>query len=158
MYTLSIMILSYLYFKNIFTTKISSSVLLLFFCFRQDRPTGTCTGHARLCMSVGRPPGSTDCLQVCSRVFWVDRPVDRLQKPVFLFRGRSTRAVDPSPTATASRADGRPDRSTARPAKCQRLFPLLCISEICFCNLFWQTFSELLEIFFRSNKLKINCF
>ena len=107
---------------------------------RPARSTGACVRTCTL-VHVCRPTaGSTDRLQCCSRVFWVDRPVDRLQKTVFLFRGRSTRAVDPSPTATASRADGRPDRSTARPAEPQRLFPLLCYSEICFLDCFLADF------------------
>ena len=153
MYTLSIMILSYLYFKIFLQQKFPSSVLLLFFCFRQNRPTGPvdrrlCQDvHACACLSADRRVDRLSA--VCSRVFWVDRPVDRLQKTVFLFRGRSTRAVDPSPTATASRADGRPDRLTAKPAEPQRLFPLLCISEICFGRFFlscWRSFPDQISL------------
>ena len=161
MYTISSIILSYPYSKMILQ-KIPSSVLCCFSVSgktgRPDRSTGACI---RTCMLVHvcRPTaGSTDCKQFCSRVFWVDRPVVRLQKTVFYFRGRATGRSTRAQRLLASRADGRPYRSTARPAKCQRLFPLWCKSEICFYNLFWQTFSEFLEIFFRSNKLKINCF
>ena len=99
------MILNYIYLQN-YLQKFPSSKFLLIFCFRLDRPTGPVDRHLhRTCtlVHVCRPTARVDRLSaVCSRVFWVDRPVDRLQKPVFLLRGRSTRAVDPSPTATAS--------------------------------------------------------
>ena len=125
MYTLSIMILSYLYFKNIFTAKISSSVFAADFLFqarpadRPGRPAPAQDMHACACLSADRPGRPTDCQQVCSRVFWVDRPVDRLQKLVFLLEdgrpepngycqqgGQSTGRVDrqacKSPTALSS--------------------------------------------------------
>ena len=162
MYTPSCMILSFLTSKTFlqkspkFRPAADFSVSGL--TGRPARSTGASTRTCTL-VHVCRPTAPVDRLKAGhSRVFWVDRPVDRLQKPVFLFIGRSTRPVDRSPTATATQADGRPDRSTAKPAEPQRLFPLLSISEICFCNLFWQTFSGFLENFFRSNKLIISEF
>ena len=131
----------------------------MFFCFRLVWPTGpvdrhlhkTCTlvhvcrptaqvdrlSAGLLSGFLGRPPGSTAFRNLC---FFLDdgRPE------------RSTRAQRLLP--------GRPDRSTGRPTKCQRLFPFLCNSEICFLNLFLQTFSDVLVNFFRSNRLKIICF
>ena len=143
--------------------KIFQVQVLAVFLF-QARPadrTGRPELISRTCtlVHVCRPTARVDRLSAGLLSGFLGRPPGRPPSETCVsFRGRLTRPVDPSPTATASRADGRPDRSTARPAKPQRLFPLLCISEICFCNLFWQIFSELLEIFSRSNKLKINCF
>ena len=125
------------YTYKIFLQQISKFCLAAVFSVsgrtgRPARSTGACVRTCTL-VHVCRPTaGSTDCKQSCSLVFWVDRPVDRLQKIVFSCRGRSTGLVDRSPTASASRANGRPDRSTARPAKCQRLFPLWCNLKICF--------------------------
>ena len=159
MYTISSMILSYPYSKTILQ-KIPSSVLCCFSVSgktgRPARSTGACIRTCTLVHVCWPTAGSTDCKQFCSRVFWVDRTVDRLQKTVFPFRGRSTERSTRVQRLLASRADGRPDRSTARPAKCQRLFPLWCNLKSVFVICFWQTFSEFLEIFFRSNKLKIN--
>ena len=162
MYTLSIMILSYLYFKIFLKQnfKFCPAADFLFQARPADRPGRPAPAqdmHACACLLADRPGRPTVCRFALGFSGSTAR-VDRLQKPVFLFIGRSTRPVDRSPTATASKADGRPDRSTAKPAKAQRLFPLLCNSKICLFNLFWQTFSEVLEIFFRTNKLKINCF
>ena len=64
MFTLSSMILSYLYFK-MFLQKNSKFRILLFFCFRQDRPTGPV--DRRLCQDVH----ACACLSA-------DRRVDRL--------------------------------------------------------------------------------
>ena len=137
-------------------TKIPSSVSC---CFSVSARTTDRTGRpelvSRTCtlVHVCRPTvRSTDWKQFCSRVFWVDRPVDRLQKTVFHFRGRSTERSTRVQRLLASRAGGRPDQSTARPAKSPTTLSSLVQSEICF----WQTFSEFLEIFSRSNKLKIN--
>ena len=59
MYTLSSMVLSFPYFKTIFT-KFSKFKILLFFLFQADRPTGT---SARTCTFV----------HVCRSTVWVDR-------------------------------------------------------------------------------------
>ena len=161
MYTLSSMILSYPYFKmflQIIPSSVSCCISVSGKTGRPDRSTGACIRTCTL-VHVCRPTaGSTDWKQFCSRVFWVDRLVDRLQKTVFHFRERSTERSTRAQRLLASRADGRPYRSTARPAKCQRLFPLWCNLNSVFLICFWQTFSEFLENFSRSNKLKINCF
>ena len=129
MYTPSSMILSFLYFKT-FLQNFPKVWHLLFSCFRQDRPTGPVDRrlyqdvHACARLSADRRVDRLNA--VCSRVFWVDRP----QNTLFLFRGRSTERSTRVQRLLASRAGGRPDRSTARPAKLQRLFPLWCLSLI----------------------------
>ena len=142
------------WYLAIFTSKIfyknSKFRFLLFFCFRQDRPTGPVDwslypGRARLCTSVGRPPGRpTECSLLSG---FMGRPPGRPPAEHFVsFWGRSTRAQ----RLFASRADGRPDRSTARPAKSPTALSSLVQSEICFCDLFladfFWVFRELFQI------------
>ena len=120
---------------------------------RPARSTGDSTGHARLCMSVGRPSGSTDWKQCCSRVFWVDRQVDRLQKTVFSFRGRSTgRSTQAQRLLPAGRTADR----TGRPLGLQSsngsfLFCvfLKSVFVICFGRLFlsfWRSFPDQISL------------
>ena len=77
MYILFIIILRYPLLQNIFYYK-KFQVLLLFFCFRQDRPTGPVDRrlyqdvHACARLSADRPGRPT--VSSCSWVFWVDRP------------------------------------------------------------------------------------
>jgi len=108
---------------------------------RPDRSTGSCVQdvHACACLSADRPADRLKA--VCSRVFSVGRPVDRLCKTMFPSWGRSTGRSTRAQRLYASKADGRPDRSTAKPAKPQRLFPLWWFSEICFLICFCSRFS-----------------
>ena len=163
MYTLFIMILRYSLLQNILTQKKNSKSCCC--CFSVSgltgRPARSTGASIRTCtfVHVCRPTARVDRLKAVALGFCGSTARSTAQRKLcFLLEDgrpdRSTRAQ----RLFASRAGGRPARSTARPAKCQRLFPLLCNFEICLFNLFWQTFSEVLEIFFRANKLKINCF
>ena len=116
--------LNYIYLQN-YLQKFLSSKFLLIFCFRLDRPTGPVDRHLhRTCtlVHVCRPTARVDRLSGGLLLGFLGRPPGRPPSETCVsFRGRSTQAVDPSPTATASRADGRPDGSTAKPAEPQRL-------------------------------------
>ena len=127
MYTLFIMILRYPLLQNIFTTKISK-VLLLFFCFRLDRPTGPvdrrlhqdvhdCArlltdrpGRPTVCSLLsgflGRPPGSTARRTLCFSLRTVDPGVDRSPTALCQQSWRPTGPVDrqacKSPTTLSS--------------------------------------------------------
>ena len=125
---------------------------------RPDRSTGSCVQdvHARARLSVGRPVDRPKTSALC--FLSVGRPVDRLYKTVFPSLCRSTGRSTRAQRLYASRADGRPGRSTAKPASCQRLFPLWWKSEICFYTVFVADFFWVLWIIFWSNKLKLNEF
>ena len=145
MYTLSSMLLSFPYFK-IFFTKISKFQILLFFLFQADRPTGTvdrrqCQDvHVCARLSVDRPGRPTE--SSCSRVFWVDRPVDRKKEAVFCLLGRSTRANGSLPAELAVDRPGRPP-GLQQP---NGSFLFCAILKSVFQTAFWHTFSG----FFRS--------
>ena len=126
---------------------------------RPARSTGACVWACTSVHVRRSTAGSTDWEQVCSRVFWVDRPVDRQKETVFLLKRTVDPAVDRSSTALCQQGDGWPDRSTVRPAKC----PTALSSLVQFWNLFLglfflADFFWVLWIFFRSNKLKTNKF
>ena len=139
LYTISCIILSYMYFK-ISLQKFPTSKNLPVVCFRQVRPTDRSTGACVrtctvcACLSVDRPvdPTVNSLLSGC-----LGRPPSR---PPEGNCGLTKRSVDPavdrSPTALCQQGDGRPARSTAKPAEAQRLFPLWCNSENCFYFLF----------------------
>jgi len=156
LYTPTSMLLKFVQTQNYFT-KFSKSEKILFFLFQADRPTGPVDRrqsqdvHVCVRLSVDRPGRPT--VSSCSRVFWVDRPGRPPEENYVFFFGRSTRPVDRSQRLFASWAGGRPARSTAKPATAQRLFPLLCNSEICFSDCFLADFFRVFQVFFRANKL-----
>jgi len=147
------MILSYLYFKIFY--KNSKFWFLAVFLF-QARPadrTGRPELVSRTCtlVHVCRPTvGSTDWKQFCSRVFWVDRPVDRLQKTVFLFRGRSTRAQRLLPAGRTADRTGRPPGLQSPNGS----FLFGAILKSVFRTVFWQTFSGFYRTFSDQISLK----
>ena len=138
------MILSYIYLQKYFTnfskSKISSQFSVSGWTGRPDRSTGSCVldVHARARLSVGRPADRPKTSALC--FLSVGRPADRLYKTVFPSLCRSADRSTRAQRLYASRADGRPGRSTAKPARAQRLFPLWCKSEICFYTVFVADF------------------
>ena len=131
----SSMILSHISISKTFY-KIFKVLFLAVFLFQAgpaDRPVdrSLCPGHARLCMSVGRPTGRPTESSLLSG--FLGRPTGRPpSKNCVSFLRTVDRLVDPSPTALCQQGGRPPDRSTVKPAKPQRLFPLWCNSEICF--------------------------
>ena len=103
---------------------------------RPDPVSRTCT-LVHVCRStrpVARPANPNSLL------ISVGRPVDRQLIILFPSWGRSTGRSTRAQWLYASSADGRPGRSTAKPASCQRLFPLWWNSEICFRTVFVADF------------------
>ena len=154
-YTLSSLLLTFLYFKTFFTKfskfKNPADFSVSGLTGRPARSTGA---SIRTCMFVHvcRPTARVDRLKAVALGF---SGSTARRKLCFLLEDgrpdRSTRAQ----RLFASWAGGRPARSTARPAKAQRLFPLLCNSEICFLDcFFWQTFSGFYRSFPEQIRLK----
>ena len=142
MFTLSSMILSYLYIKKYFTN-FQYPVSWLFFCFRQDRPTGPVDrslypGRARLCMSVGRPSGRpTESSLLSSFLGRPDRST-AFRKLCFLLE-------DGRPEPNGYMPAGRTADRTGRPPGLQRSNGsfLFCVNlKICFWSVLWHIFFE----------------
>ena len=134
------MILSYLYFKMF--TKIPSSVFLLFFCFRQYRPTGPADrslypGRARLCMSVGRPPGRPT---ECSYALGFSRSTARRKLCFFLEDGRPSGRPESNGSLPAGQTADRTGRPPSLPAA-NGSFLFCEILKIYFFGLFCSRFS-----------------
>ena len=154
MYTLSSMLLNFPYLKTIFTKFFKK--ILLFFCFQAARPTGTvdrrqCQDvHTCARLSVDRPGRPTE--SSCSRVFWVDRPIDRQKRAVLCLLGRSTRPNGSLPAELAVDRPGRPP-SLLQP---NGSFLFCAILKSVFLDCFLADFFRVLQIFSRANKVKIN--
>ena len=121
-------------------TNFSKSFSWQFFCFRLDRPTepvdrSLCPGHARLCMSVGRPIGRPTESSLLSG--FLGRPTGRPpSENCVSFLRPVDRSVDPSPTAICQQG-GRPTGPVDRQA-CRA--PTALSSLVQFWNLFLGLF------------------
>ena len=157
MYTLSSILLSFPYFKTFFT-KFSNFKNPAVFpvsgwpADRHGRPAPV-PGRARLCTSVGWPPGSTDCKQLLSGFLGRPPRSTARRKLCFLLEDgrpdRSTRANGSLPAELAADRPGRPP-SLQQP---NGSFLFCAILKSVFQTAFWQTFFRVFQIFFRANKV-----
>ena len=144
MYTLSIMILSYLHFKIFLKQnfKFCLAAVFLFHARPADRPgrPAPVSGHARLCMSVGRPPRSTDCKQFALGLSGSTARSTARRKLCFVFWDgrpeRSTRANGSLPAELAVDQPGRPPSLLPNGS-----FLFCAILKSVFQTAFWQIFS-----------------
>ena len=162
MYTLSSILLIFLYFKTFFykISQVQNSAVFLFQTRPADRPGRPAPAQDVhiLCMSAGRPPGSTDCLQVALGFSGSTVRSTAIRNLCFFLEDgrpeRSTRAQRLLPARRTVDRTGRPPGLQSSNGS----FLFGAILKSVFRTVFWQNFSEFLEIFSRSNKLKINCF
>ena len=158
MYILSIMILSYFYFKIIFTTKISKFCLAADFLFqarpvdRPGRPAPAQDMHACACLSADRPGRPTVCTFALGFSGSTARSTAFRNLCFFLEDGRPERSTRAQRLLPA----GQPVDRTGRLAGLQSangsfLFCAILKSVflICFCRLFlmfWRTFSSQINL------------